>query len=289
MLRFTQAGVVASPTTVQIRLTRSLPGRLPAGAPEPTRDLSIDEVRENLHYFVEELKGPRTRPVSTAVLSGVSLGQVHGLAGVMISAKKNGIRRFVLHFSGEAAGANSALLTSADAVSMVVRHPEDVPTLRTVRHRVSALSVVVPVDHNTLSHLADLTRSICEAAPDRVVFTWPLSGDPPPHAHLARQALEGAVAVARATPVRLNVKGLPACALGSLASLASRTANRWYVDAEHQKAEAMLFFPDMMRFARGDVCRFCSVQGDCDGAPAAWLQQGLVGPLQALDHLPPSA
>ena len=54
------------------------------------------------------------------------------------------------------------------------------------------------------------------------------------------------------------------------ARLVRKSQNRWYVDADHQKEAALLFFPGVVTFAKGDVCRFCAADGACDGALPAW-------------------
>ena len=93
VLRFTGAGVVSTPTAVQIRVTRTLPGRLAAGAPIPDRTLSDEEVEANLRHFVVGLRGPRSRACDALVLSGVHLGERHGLAEVVRAARA--VRRVV--------------------------------------------------------------------------------------------------------------------------------------------------------------------------------------------------
>ena len=92
--------------------------------------------------------------------------------------------------------------------------------------------------------------------------------------------LSPAVAPLEAAKVAWGIKGLPACRLGALSDRLWRSGNRWYVDAEHQGTEALLFFPDVLRFAKGDACRFCALDGKCDGVPEPWLAAGLAGRLE---------
>ena len=85
-----------------------------------------------------------------------------------------------------------------------------------------------------------------------------------------------------------GIKGLPLCTLvdlpvADLADRVWRTGNRLYVDADHQRSEALLFQPDLVRFVKVDACRFCAVQARCDGVASSWLERGLVGPLTPVD------
>jgi hypothetical protein len=82
--------------------------------------------------------------------------------------------------------------------------------------------------------------------------------------------------------VRVAVKGLPACYLGEWKHLAGRTANRWYVDADHQLDRALLFFPDVVAFHKGEACRFCPADGACDGFFATYLRRPGFPPLRPL-------
>ena len=79
--------------------------------------------------------------------------------------------------------------------------------------------------------------------------------------------------------IDVGLKGLPACRLTRHRERMWRSRNRWYVDAGHQRDKALLFFPDVTRFAKADACRFCSWSDRCDGAPDAWLRAGLAGTL----------
>ena len=88
-----------------------------------------------------------------------------------------------------------------------------------------------------------------------------------------------AVARLREEGIPCGVKGLPICRLDGDVDAAWRSGNRWYVDAAHQCDAALLFFPGVVRFSKGDSCRFCSADGRCDGVPEPWLERGLAGPL----------
>ena len=85
-----------------------------------------------------------------------------------------------------------------------------------------------------------------------------------------------------AAGIASGVKGLPACRLTRPDRL-WRSANRLYVDVDHQRDDALLFFPDVVRFTKSDRCRFCSADARCDGAPEAWVAAGLAGPFTPLE------
>lgn len=283
MLAFTAAGAVATPTTLQVRVTLDHPGRVAAGAPRPPRTLADDEVLANVEHFTVLRRGPRTAPCTGLVLAGVDLHGRPGLAGVVDRARAWGVTRVTLHLSrGERrALAASPLARRVDAVALVVRDAHDLADVAALP-RVTA---VVLLDEPGLHRLGSLAAGLAGARPDRVVFTWPLHGSrPPPHARRVAEALRSAFAPLDAAGVPAGVKGLPLCVLGAEARPRLwRSANRYYVDAAHQRDRALLFFPDVVRFEKGDVCRFCVASQACDGAPAAWMERGLTGPLEPVE------
>jgi len=138
----------------------------------------------------------------------------------------------------------------------------------------------VLLDAAALGSLDATVGALERVRPERAVFTWPLppSAEPPSAARVA-EAIAAVAVPGRLAQVPWGIKGLPACRLDGLADRLWRSANRWYVDAEHQGDAALLFFPEVLRFAKSDVCRFCSLDGSCDGAPEAWLRAGLAGSL----------
>lgn len=288
VLRFTAAGLVATPETVQIRVTRQLPGRLVAGAPEPARGLEDAEVQENLRHFTLGLQGPRTRPCTGLVLSGVALASRPGLAEVLRQGRRWGLQRVTLHLGRGQRDAlrRSPLRQQVDDLAFVVRGDEDLADVAALCRAGPRLTAVVPLDAPTLPWLDRLAATLARLAPARVVLTWPLQGDPPPHAARVAAALPAAVRVLEEAGVQVGIKGLPLCALGPLARLGWRTGNRWYVDEAHQLERALLFLPDVIRFAKEDDCRFCAAADRCDGTPARWLVHGVSGPLRPISDEP---
>jgi hypothetical protein len=280
VLSWTRAGAVETPTTLQIRVTRNFPGRVEAGAPEPSRNLSDDEVRDNVDHFTRRRRGPRTTPCDALVLSGVHLDERAGLAPILDDARGLGVRRVVLHLGR---GDRDRLLRSpigrrVDAVAVVTRDETDLADVAALRAGPDVTAVVL-LDEHGLSRLDNLATGLARVRPHRVVFTWPFPpAAPPPHAARVATALPTALAALDAAAVPCHVKGLPACALGAVGpERLVRSGNRWYVDAAHQKDAALLFFPDVVRFAKADVCRFCGWGDRCDGAPSAWLDRALTG------------
>jgi len=281
MLRFTAAGVVSTPTTVQIRVTRTLPGRLAAGAPVPERTLSDDEVEANLHHFVVGLRGPRTRACTALVLSGVQLQARHGLAQVVRRARSWGLQRVTLHLGRDERLAlrRTPLAECLDDLAIVVRDELDLGDVAALGRQGLAVTAVLPLDQAGLARLQGTASALARIRPRRVVLTWPLDGELPPHAARVAPLLPAPVEQLEQAGVSVLIKGLPLCALGPLARLGGRTRNRWYVDAAHQLDQALLFFPDVLRFAKEDGCRWCSLEPECDGAPARWLAARRTGPL----------
>jgi len=286
VLRFTGAGVVSTPTAVQIRVTRTLPGRLAAGAPIPDRTLSDEEVEANLRHFVVGLRGPRSRACDALVLSGVRLGERHGLAEVVRAARGWGLRRVSLHLgrAQRLALRRSPLAALVDDLAIVVRNELDLGDVAALCRQGPTVTAVLPLDDAGLARLDGMSSALAQVGVPRVVLTWPLSGDPPPHAATVAPRLPAAVQTLEAAGCAVSIKGLPLCALGPLARVAGRTRNRWYVDAAHQGPDALLFFPDVLRFSKLDACRFCGLEADCDGAPARWLALRRAGMLHPVDR-----
>ena len=83
--------------------------------------------------------------------------------------------------------------------------------------------------------------------------------------------------------VEARIKGLPACHLGTDAQRLGKTSNRFYVDADHQMDQALVFFPDVVSFFKDDACRFCSANDACDGFFATYLRRPGFPPLSPIE------
>lgn len=277
-LRFTAAGAVASPTTVQIRVGRRYGGRLAAGAPIPSRSLTTDELLANLRWFLVEMAGPRAVACDAVVLSGVDLASDVDLDAAIRQARADGVRHLSTHRDGDELAAGAQRLPSVDAASVIVRSEAAATAVRAVA--ASHVAAVVPLHAPVLTRLDLIVTALIAAAPDRVVLTWPFPpGEAPAPPASVRAALDRILPLLDQACLGVSVKGLPACLLGDHRDRLTRSRNRWYVDAAHQRADAMLFFPDVVRFSKGDDCRFCALDGRCDGVAETWASAGCAGPL----------
>ena len=296
MLSWTAAGAVERPRTLQIRVQRSYPGRIRAGAPVPTRTMSVDEIRANLRYFTEGMTGPRSQPCTGLVLSGVGVAARDDLPPLVVEARAWGIEEVVLHVGVEdlhlfdAEGWRNhadVLVVPIQPGSVGGQLESAIDAMRTARAEGFRLYANTVLNDRALSRLKVIGRLLSAAQPDGITFTYPFpvdggtSGDaPPPGRTLA--ALSPVVASLRAAGLDPRIKGLPACYLGALADRLARTGNRWYVDADHQQEEALMFFPDVVSFAKDEGCRFCAADDRCDGFFATYLRRDGYPPLEPL-------
>jgi hypothetical protein len=279
VIRWTTAGAVATPRALQIRVGARVDGRLRAGAPTPSRALTIDEVARNVEHFTVRREGPRARAVHTLVLSAVGDADARQLAAIVREARDHHIRRVVVHAARDVVAVREGPLGhAADQVVAVVDGSSDEPVP-------AGVLASVPLNEATVAELPSLLPRLASAA--EVVFTWPfpVPGSPPPPP--APTCMAAVRSVAPRLTVPWGVKGLPVCVWGDDVPFAPRrTSNRFYVDAEHQLADALMFFPDVVAWAKPDTCRRCRVDVHCDGAVGAWLDQGLLPRLEPLEEAP---
>lgn len=283
MLAWTGAGAVERPRTLQMRLQRSYPGRVRAGAPVPTRNMPTAEVEANLRHFTDA--GPRALPIDALVLSGVGVASRPDLGELVALARSRGVRRVTLHAGVEDLDAFRPAGLPVDLVVLPLQPGEAGASLTAgARALFACRDAGIPVASNTV--LASTALELLPAAVRVAVagsvrghtFTFPFpvdggqSATAPPAARAVR-ALEPLVPVLEAAAVGVAIKGLPACYLGPLGGRVRRSANRWYVDADHQKERALLFFPDVVRFHKDAACRFCAADGRCDGFFATYLRR----------------
>jgi len=295
MIRWTASGAVPNPTTVQIRVQRSYPGRIRAGAPVPTRSMSADELAENVQYFTVGLRGPRTTPCTGLVLSGVGVARRPDTAAAIELARAEGIERVVLHVGVEDLEALD-IHRFADVVdTLVVPVQPDGGTLTTSAKAITeARAAGLQVAANTsltaksLDTLPTIARVLASAMPSTMTFTYPFpingseaANAPPPSRTLA--ALRPALDLLDTAGVTTYIKGLPACLLSTDAHRLGKTGNRWYVDADHQREQALMFFPDVVSFYKDEACRFCTADDACDGFFATYLRRPGFPPLRPLD------
>ncbi len=240
------------------------------------------EVAANLRFFTAG--GPRVLPVTGLVLSGVGVASRPDLALMIQEARALGIKRITLHAGVEDLEAFHPTL-GVDLVTLPLQPSESGPSLSAgaeallacTRAGLSGSSNTV-LDAASLPLLSAVARIAASGGATGHTFTFPfpVDGGAPgelPPAPRAVAALGPAVAILRAANVPCAIKGLPACYLGELGVDLRRSGNRWYVDADRQLERALLFFPEVVAFHKGDVCRFCSRDGSCDGFFAAYLRR----------------
>jgi hypothetical protein len=279
MLTFTRSGLVATPRALQIRVA-AIGAAARANAPEPVRSLTDEELLANIRHFTEGRRGPRTRPVQALALSGVD--RMAALPVVLPAARALGVSRITLHLSPHQAAELDDPRSDGgpDAVAIAVRAGDPIAPLA----RVPEWTAIVSLDRNSVADLPAFVAELAATArPTRLVFTWPF----PPHGDPARpadavEAMRLAIPALLAAGIPCGVKGLAACHLDGAPVEVWRSQNRYYVDATHQLDQALLFFPDVLRFARQDACRFCAREAECDGVPAEWLERGMAGALRPL-------
>lgn len=280
MLRFTPRGVVPDPRCLQIRVQAGA-RVVRAGRGDPSRALRDEEVLDAVRDFTVRRQGPRVSPCDALVISGLPAAREALWIELCRVARSHGIGRITVHADAE----DPATCAGADHRVMPLLHP---PTeeARRLLGRVAPQAVVLP-----LAAGLDVTRTwlevLCSGVAPRVrewVLTWPLSAEGVPSPASGVVALLDAwVPRAAAAGLGVVVKGLPACALGPHHRLLRRSRNRFYVDADHQGAAALLFQPDVLRFARSDACRFCAARDRCDGVAEAWVAAGLAPELRPVE------
>lgn len=288
MITWTGAGAVAAARALQVRVEARFPERVRAGAPQPSRALTDDELSANVQAFTVGRRGPRDVAVDTLVLSAVGTARAAGVAAQVRAARTLGIERVSLHGSvvvpEVAAG---ALEGQADDVALRVADEVAADVAVGIAARCPArVHVVVPLSAEVLPILDALAARLAQATV-RVLLTWPFPGadePPPPAPEVAAAALAGPAAALRDAGVTVGVKGLPRCVLDGVEGGAGRTRNRWYVDADHQAPHALRFLPDIVRFRKPDSCRFCAADTTCDGVASRWLDLGLAAGLRPIER-----
>ncbi|MSQ03276.1 MAG: hypothetical protein EXR71_15520 [Myxococcales bacterium] len=298
MLTWTPAGAVQHPQALQIRLQRSYPGRVRAGAPVPTRSMPTAEVLANLEWFTAA--STRGRPVDSVVLSGVGAASRPDLPELAAYARARGIRRITLHAGVEDLDGLTAARIPVDTLVLPLQVGESGANLAAAARvlgaaRAAGLTTVASTQlvSSALPSLGGAVQVALATGVGSMTLSYPFpidgaaSGDAPPPARVLA-VLRDLVPRLQRGGVRVAIRGLPACLLGEFASLGGKTGNRWYVDADHQLGKALRFFPDVVAFHKGEECRFCSLNEHCDGWFATYLRRPAFGRLRAVEA-PPSS
>lgn len=283
MLRWTSAGAVSAPTTVQIRAEPGASGSPRAGAPAPGRALTPHELLDNLHHFTEGLRTPRTQPCTALVLSGAAVSRRPDLPAALAQAAAWGLTRVTLHAAPD--DTRESLAPLLGALHRVVVPVEDSAGVAAMPVPAAQAAVLVPLARLAPGAEASLAAALARVHPAGVTLSlpFPVEAQAPPPLGPVRAALDVLLPPLVAAGVDVAVKGLPACFLGPWAARAHRTPNRWYVDDAHQRAAALLFTPGVISWQKDDHCRFCAADGRCDGVFSAWSRQPGRPPTRPLD------
>jgi len=245
------------------------------------------ELVANLRYFTEEMRGPRSAPCTTVVLSGVGVASRADLPELLEQARELGVTRLVLHAGTEDLEAFDAARFAGRVDRIVVpvqpgsgggALPLGRRVIRGCQDQGLAVTASTQLSALAIPQLPAVGRVLAAAGPESAVFTYPFpiagnTASEVPGVRATVQALASVVPGLERAGLRVDLKGLPACYLGDLASRLRRTSNRFYVDAEHQLGDALKFFPDVVAFTKSEVCRFCDADGRCDGFFATYLRR----------------
>ena len=271
---------------LQVRVERRFAGRIEAGAPQPERSLTPQELLDNLSFFTVERRGPRTSPCTSLVLSGQRVVDRPDLRPAIEAARGWGVERVTLHLGeGDIEGFDvTQWRDSVDTLVVpVVGEGAGFKGSEAIMQQAcdAGLRVVsnLQLDALALEQMESVLDVLCRVRPQSAVFTHPFPRGAADARALAPldsviAGLKSAKAGLKSAGISWVVKGLPVCWLGGLEVQAGRSANRWYVDAAHQREEALLFFPDVVQMTKAEPCRFCSMNSECDGFFDEWLARG---------------
>ena len=263
--------------------------------------MSTDELMANIAYFTEGLRGPRSQACRGLVLSGVGVASRDDIPDAISFARSQEIEWVVLHVGGEDlqtvtpsrfAGLVDTLVTPVQPESgELIQVCDFITSARGGGLKVAANTVLTA---NALPALRRSVRPLAKAAPETMTFTYPfpINGNEAtsaPNPTRVMAVLRPVMSALDQAGVNVQIKGLPACHLGEDAHRLGRTSNRYYVDADHQMQDALTFFPDVVRFHKGEVCRFCALSGSCDGFFSTYLRRPGFPPLRPIESAPTTA
>jgi len=149
---------------------------------------------------------------------------------------------------------------------------------------VVANTVLTP---RALSSLEAIARTLIRVKPKQAALTYPFPISGTSSSEVARigavvRSLSVVVPMLQGQGIEVSIKGLPACYLPKYQEVFRKSANRWYVDADHQKDEAILFYPEVVAFTKAESCRFCAADPACDGFFATYLRREGFPPLNPI-------
>ena len=242
MLSWTAAGAVPWPTTLQMRIAANNSAQMRAGAPTPTRSLSLDEIESNFIYFGQALETKRSKGSKRLTLSGAENVSAETLGAIVEMAKKHNFETIILH-------ASANMLRSLpwnkwngiiDILSIGLTSVNCIVTVKEFAHRALHsninLRISLPLRNEFINHLDRYVEDLLEINIQGLTLTYPFPSKrtlPPPPAMAGKAAYKAALG-----KKNVSIKGLPLCLLPKGANLPQKTSNRWYVDADHQKKRA---------------------------------------------------
>ena len=256
--------------------------------------MSTEELLESVRHFTEKMAGPRTYPCNRLLLSGVGVSLRDDLLEVIAAARGWGVKQVVLHVGLEELGRfNPERLSGAveRVVLPLVEAVDGVPfeeLVKRCRAAGLATSVNLLLNSENLANLDELVGHAIAGRPDSISITHPFPGGadaaPPPSLEEVVEPLLQSARRLDEAGLSVGIKGLPPCYLGGEAAWSWRSSNRWYVDADRQGGDALLFFPDVVRFWKGENCRFCALDDSCDGFFEEHMRRGDYPPLEPISR-----
>ncbi len=270
MLRWTAAGAVTFPETLQLRLAKQHPDRIQVGAPRPSKQLSIAAVEENFHYFCKTLDSTRTKPCSALTLTGLQDETEASLTEIDTLIRQYSFSYVTCHIDIKSQSIIHKL-SSLNRISVAIQNPRQLDQYQFSLFAPHQLRFTIVLNRSNLQSLRSIYQALQPYSDSHIHFLYPfplsktiIQNAPSP------VALEAAL---QELPDEISVSGIPPC-LTKRANL-KQTSNRWYVDADHQKEKALLFFPDLLRYYKSDSCRFCKLNTQCDGFFRQYLTESV--------------
>lgn len=286
MIHWTTSGAVATPKTVQIRLSTLNHRSLNVGLKVPERHLTIEEFETNLQYFQQGLDTPRSIPCTSLTLSGLPLKPEPYFD---VLEQRSSFHFTTLHLGSEVSWETLKPHQSLfDRLVLSVGPFIDKLDLRSIpKWARDKVHCIVSLTGNAMALEQWLEQFLPWVFAHQIPVTFshpfPLSPVKPlsPSSIVAlfqwlSPLLKDHSSSKNAT---IQVKGIPPCLIPSLhkhstnVHISSKTSNRWYVDADHQCDNALLFFPALLQFHKDDQCRFCTLNTQCDGFFLTYLKQ----------------
>ena len=272
MITWTASGVVTTPDTIQIRLSKQNPSEIRAGAPTPTRILSPEEFQDNLDYFRFTLDGPRSQACTKLTLSGL---QRENAAYFEILVQYPHFQWITLHIDPSII--NWTELAEYQQCYHRLSIPiNDLHQAQSIpQWAIDKCHIILLLEQGLENWIEPIITLANQRSWNPLIFLYPFPLLESQHSTTLspKQCLDLLEKHCRSLHNPPIIKGLPHCLLDSSFSVHSKTSNRWYVDASHQREKALLFFPDILSFHKDDQCRFCRFTGSCDGFFTIYLEQ----------------